>query len=224
MLLNSAKMEDRMNTVDLFNDVTTDSVCVKCNSTTEECFSLMSENRRLKELIKEEKNGMVMENQQKIDIENQHLRDLVNYYKKEKKTEEDAMIEVIRHCDKLQEDFEKLQKEREDLMISFETEKQIIIGEKRALKIKITELLDLKLHNEKVQKVYQSTTTRQSKKLTNLQLAQDMLINACDFFDHNYGTLNGKYWKCALCQHNCHASDIYKHCLRCIKLQDFKNV
>ena len=123
-----------------------------------------------------------------------------------------------------QEEFEKLQKEKEDLILSYETAKQILIGEKRELKVKITALLDSKAYHEGIEKVYQLAGIRQSNKIKDLQSVQDMLINACDFFDHNYGTLNGKYWKCSLCHHNCHASDIYKHCLVCIKVHATRNV
>lgn len=217
-------MEDRINTVDLFKDANSDSVCEKCKSATEECFSLMSENRILKEVIKAGKKDVVIENHETLASENNHLKDLVKFYKKEKKNDEHAMFEIIKHCDNLQEEFEKLQKEKEELILSYEAAKQILIGEKRELKVKITTLLDLKAYLEGIEKVYQSAGFRQSNKIKDLRSVQDMLINACDFFDHNYGTLNGKYWKCSLCHHNCHASDIYKHCLVCIKVHDTRNI
>jgi len=77
-------MEDRINTVDLFKDANSDSVCEKCKYAIEECFSLMSENRILKEVIKAGKMD-VIENHETLASENKHLKDQVKYFKKEKK-------------------------------------------------------------------------------------------------------------------------------------------
>jgi septal ring factor EnvC (AmiA/AmiB activator) len=214
-------MDGRLHTIDLLGDSIVELPCKKCETLADECFTLMAENSRLKarEQQQQQHSKTDEEKYEVIFIENQHLRDLINHYKEEKKKDESLIHEVIEQSSKLQKRIEKLQDEQDGIVLNYEKAHKVLIDEKHKLKIKITELLDWNKYQENIEKVYSSAASRQSTRLRNQQSIQDMLLSACDFYDHNYGTLNGKYWKCSYCQKNCHASEIYKHSLICMKIQ-----
>jgi len=141
-------------------------------------------------------------------------------HKAEKKKDEELIFELVEQCDKLQCEIEKFQKQQDEIILAYEDEKLIFIRQKNEFKLKISELLDYKARCEKFEQIYTSAFIRQSDKEANLQSIQAMLISACEFYSHNYTTFHGKYWRCIRCQDNCHGSDIYKHCLKCMKIKN----